>query len=751
MKIYAKSNPVQTLTEHTANLITASEKIKEVLGNNLFDWYLFKVVLVLHDLGKINAKFQERINKSIETGEKISLLDGEIPHNLLSGGFIKAILAQVKCTDSQKHLIYKAVMLHHKHFLYYLEQGYALDKIQKALFDNVHKHYGVNSADLVKVEEFVKAELNIDKVDLINPDFDFFEYYNEHFVSESEEDKKLYLLLKGFLNLCDHLASGDQDSGSSYYFSQSEISAIDQKLIDYLKNENKIKNPVFTDFQLKVKNNQNKNILTEAFTGSGKTIADHLFTGSRKFYLVPTRISAEAFYMQSEKIYGEGKVGILHGDSFLYVDNDDSNGICIEAGLHQLTKNLAMPYIVATIDQLATAIFKYPNYEKLLVSLINSKITVDEVHLLSPKMLALFVNLATFLTKQNWNIKFHLMTATLPDIFRDKLSNLIELENCQQTVDTKKAVIKTAFKSVKNKTDKIKQLKIWLKDHQRALIIVNSITHLLEIYKDLENDFKINVLHSRFKFDDKQKKYQAILNNDGQEIWLTTQLVEVALDIDFPVVISELSPLESMIQRMGRCNRHDVNGEKTGQFYIFKTDEEKLSKINEKIYDKICLEETAKLLKKDQIFTQPDRKKMLDDYFKNDKIVKQFTKEFEEAEYEIRKIYALNPKTDLSKVDLIMQTEPHLNLTETKLQAQKLFRDGEIDVKVILFQDFDLTKKSGFKAIMKKTISINSGTLFRLKKLNLVSSYQDSLIVLNQAVKYNDVIGLNIDEPDNFL
>lgn len=206
MNIYAKSVPKQTLVEHTMDLISESAKIKkEFLCSDLLDWNLFKVILVLHDLGKINSKFQERINKSIETGENIPLQDGEIPHNLLSGGFIRDILTQVKCTDNQKHLIYKSVMLHHKHFLYYLEQGYAIDKIQKALFDDVHKYYQNKAVDLVEIEMFIKTELNIDKVDLISPDYDFFEYYNEHFVSESEDDKMLYLLLKGFLNLCDHL------------------------------------------------------------------------------------------------------------------------------------------------------------------------------------------------------------------------------------------------------------------------------------------------------------------------------------------------------------------------------------------------------------------------------------------------------------------------------------------------------------------------------------------------------------------
>lgn len=38
-------------------------------------------------------------------------------------------------------------------------------------------------------------------------------------------------------------------------------------------------------------------------------------------------------------------------------------------------------------------------------------------------------------------------------------------------------------------------------------------------------------------------------------IWVTTQLVEASLDIDFDVLYTEMSTADSLLQRMGRCNR----------------------------------------------------------------------------------------------------------------------------------------------------------------------------------------------------
>jgi CRISPR-associated endonuclease/helicase Cas3 len=41
--------------------------------------------------------------------------------------------------------------------------------------------------------------------------------------------------------------------------------------------------------------------------------------------------------------------------------------------------------------------------------------------------------------------------------------------------------------------------------------------------------------------------------NQSHGIWITTQIAEASLDIDFDVLFTELSSLDSFFQRMGRC------------------------------------------------------------------------------------------------------------------------------------------------------------------------------------------------------
>ena len=44
-------------------------------------------------------------------------------------------------------------------------------------------------------------------------------------------------------------------------------------------------------------------------------------------------------------------------------------------------------------------------------------------------------------------------------------------------------------------------------------------------------------------------------NRESVGIWVTTQIVEASLDIDFDILYTEMCTADSLLQRMGRCNR----------------------------------------------------------------------------------------------------------------------------------------------------------------------------------------------------
>lgn len=772
MILYAKSNPVKSISEHTDDLLLVMNKLRESLADNpVIDWELLKVIIVAHDLGKINRKFQDRIYKAInqtdETGPDTSAGDHEVDHNILSTAFLAEILHGLGLEEKSKHILYKSVAFHHKHYLYYVENihKFSYDKIQKSIFYDIEKVYERGDERIVALNEYVRKTLGLrNSIDLLNLDYNFFPYFNEWFEDDDGRDKRSYLLLKGMLHLCDHIASAGYHTGTDFYFSHEEIEGIDGKLLSFLRKKTSQEDVIFKDFQDKTKENISKNILTVAFTGSGKTIADHRWAGRRKFYLVPTRISGEAFYFDSLTIYDEEKVGLLHGDVNLYIDSTDTDSISITEGSYQLARNLSKPYIISTIDQIVTAIFKYPGYEKTFSALTGSKITVDEIHLLTPRMYSLLLFLVSFLNENGFDTQFHFMSATIPQIYREKLNESgVNYTSNDVDIDSRNLadiVCGISFFEKKNNTaEKIRTIMGWIDKHPKALIIVNSIKHAMELYESLIEVYKperIHLLHSRFKFEDKRNKYHDILNNPPDGIWITTQVVEVALDIDFPVVISELSPFESMIQRMGRCNRKGKLPH--GFFYVFS--DSNYEETNKAIYEHEFLDQTRSFIKKHlkqkAPVSQLRRKELLEEYFNSEKIKNEYERQFESAEEAILKLFGIKnqraEKNVITGTDLLFNIDPHINVTESKKQAQKLFREGEMQIKIILKSDFEELGSDNVVSrsltLSKKSIPISGGIYWRLKKKypNLLTQ-RKNLFILDDSdthISYSSQKGLEV-------
>ena len=94
-----------------------------------------------------------------------------------------------------------------------------------------------------------------------------------------------------------------------------------------------------------------------------------------------------------------------------------------------------------------------------------------------------------------------------------------------------------------------------LSKNARVLVIVNTVRKAIELFEKIPN---AQLLHSRFILKDRKERERQIKEFfDGQNggIWITTQLAEVSLDLDADYLFTELSTADSLIQRMGRCNR----------------------------------------------------------------------------------------------------------------------------------------------------------------------------------------------------
>jgi CRISPR-associated endonuclease/helicase Cas3 len=113
---------------------------------------------------------------------------------------------------------------------------------------------------------------------------------------------------------------------------------------------------------------------------------------------------------------------------------------------------------------------------------------------------------------------------------------------------------------------------IELSQKAKVLVVVNTVRKAVELKKKLED---AKLLHSRFILKDRKKKEIEIMKFfDSQEkgLWITTQLAEVSLDLDADYLFTELSTADSLIQRMGRCNRKGQKSTNEPNVFVFTKD-----------------------------------------------------------------------------------------------------------------------------------------------------------------------------------
>ena len=95
-------------------------------------------------------------------------------------------------------------------------------------------------------------------------------------------------------------------------------------------------------------------------------------------------------------------------------------------------------------------------------------------------------------------------------------------------------------------------------------LVRNTVDEAIASYETLSTHFQEVILfHARFAMGDRQKIEAEVLHRFGTDsgsgrntILVATQVVEQSLDIDFDLIISDLAPVDLLIQRAGRLWRH---------------------------------------------------------------------------------------------------------------------------------------------------------------------------------------------------
>lgn len=332
--------------------------------------------------------------------------------------------------------------------------------------------------------------------------------------------------------------------------------------------------------------------LVESDTGSGKTefalayasslidagLADGVVFG------LPTQATANGLFSRvgdaADKLFPDAKITLAHGKS-KYLISDESGF------LHQSNKRAFLGSMsVATIDQILMGVLGIRHQFVRSFGTRKSVLILDEIHCFNAYMMGLIEQVLKGQHQAYSSVI--LLSATLPYALKEKLLSTYQgnsLKNAYPLIshtdlsgNTREF---TLPKQVTNKTVSIEtwcsddllptitqfqQISDWVLQGAMVGIICNTVKDAQRLYHQITKTYPnliIDLFHARYTFSDRKKLEDKALNDYGKDakrggrLLIATQVIEQSLDLDFDVLISQIAPIEFLMQRIGRLWRHD--------------------------------------------------------------------------------------------------------------------------------------------------------------------------------------------------
>jgi len=268
-----------------------------------------------------------------------------------------------------------------------------------------------------------------------------------------------------------------------------------------------------------------------------------------------------------------------------------------------------------------------------------------------------------------------------------------------------------------------------LEKQEKVLIVCNTVKRSQQIFEELSALFPEvpkMLLHSRFRRKDRRDREERLENEfnkgEGPCIVVSTQVVEVSLDINFDRMITKAAPIDALIQRFGRVNRKRLPKEKRTlkPIHIVEPDDNTLP------YSKEIVEKSFELL--------PD-----DEPLKTDEI-----------QESIDQVY---PKVAISEISAhCCWKEGNIKLKKLRhISEPVLMKLLEINsATCILAQDYEKYIEADWKERQWLEIPVNQKSLYGYDG-NLQSAEAGSEPYIMDGQERYNMLGLELKQSSNFI
>ncbi len=338
-------------------------------------------------------------------------------------------------------------------------------------------------------------------------------------------------------------------------------------------------------FQEQVASSTSRVTLAEAGCGSGKSLAAYLWAERwcarlceendrpmRMFFCLPTTGTTTEHFKDYALEAGVG-AALAHGRAAIDLlsiartaqQEDATKTACRaqEALAAERAKIEALslwstPLVVSTADTVLGVMSNALRAICTLPAIVQSCIVFDEIHAFDGQ---LFGHLLIFL-KTFPNLPVLLMTASLPEERRRALAEVRPDLVIVPGPEGLEALPRYELRRAADEEEVWSAVTACVQGGGKVLWVQNQVASANKTYEQGRRrmpDASVDVYHARFRYKDRSHRHRRVVDHfkrdrDGT-LLVATQVAEMSLDLSADLLVTDVAPVPSLIQRLGRLNR----------------------------------------------------------------------------------------------------------------------------------------------------------------------------------------------------